>query len=141
MVSVLMELPCITPWKEGCSLIWDVTCPDTLTGSYRTKATNEARAVATITERRKNDRYHQPLMRSHHFIPIVVETLGVLGQEAICFFKELGKRIQFLTSEPQSGAYLIQQATVALQHSNAASILGTSKCFTLGAFFKIIFNY
>ena len=74
-----------------------------------------------------------------HFIPIVVETLGVLGQEAICFFKELGKGIWFLTFEPiKSGAYLIQQVAVALQHSNAASILGTLKMiqFISGPFYN-----
>ena len=99
-----MELPSHPGRKKGQSLIWDVTCPDTL---YMTQATSEARAIATITERRKNDRY-QTLMRSHYFIPMVVETLSVLGQEAICFFIELGKRIRFLTSEPKSGAYLIK---------------------------------
>ena len=40
-------------WKNGKSLIWDATCPDTLAQSYRAAATSSTGAVAARAETRK----------------------------------------------------------------------------------------
>ena len=45
----------IAPWKEGRSLVWDATCPDTFASSYEALAVSETGAVAVAAEKRKHD--------------------------------------------------------------------------------------
>ena len=71
----------IVPWKAGKVLVWDATCPDILASSYSTLAVREAGAVADEAERKKKVKYSH-LENSHHFISVVVETMGVFGSEA-----------------------------------------------------------
>ena len=70
--------------------------PDTLAPSYSALATSEAGAVAAEMERRKKAKYFH-LDSSHFFVPIAVETLGVMGREAGRFFRGLGRRIAAAT--------------------------------------------
>ena len=58
-------------------------------------------------------------------MPIAVETLGVPGDEALAFFRDLGKRIADVTDEPRSFQFLMQRVSVAIQRGNAACIVGT----------------
>ena len=62
---------------------------------------------------------------THHFVPIAVETLGVLGQDARNFFREVGRRVTAVTNEPQSHKPLLQRVAVAIQRGKAAAILGS----------------
>ena len=87
------------PRSGGKVLVWDVTCPDTLAPSYSSLATREAGAVAKEAERRKKAKYSH-LERSHCFIPVAVETLGVFSLEAHYLVKGLGRRIAHATLEP-----------------------------------------
>ena len=54
----------IVPWKCGCSLVWDVTCPDTFALSHIPQATREAGAVTSAAEVRKRSKY-QDLLATH----------------------------------------------------------------------------
>ena len=40
----------LTPWSAGGPLVWDATCPDTFTVSYRVQATSGAGKVAELAE-------------------------------------------------------------------------------------------
>ena len=60
-------------------LVWDVTCPDTLTSSCAALVTREAGAVVPEMEQRKREKYAH-LDSSHFFVLITVETLEVMGQ-------------------------------------------------------------
>ena len=71
----------MVPWSGGKVLVWDTTCPDTLAPSYSSLSTRNAGVVTEETERRKKAKYSH-LERSHCFIPVAVETLGVFGPEA-----------------------------------------------------------
>ena len=51
---------------------------DIFAASYIIDATREARAVATAAEARKREKYAL-LSKSHHFVPIAIETSGALG--------------------------------------------------------------
>ena len=84
-------------------------------------STSEARAAAGSAEQRKRDKY-QLLAQTHHFVPIVIETSGTFGCEALEFFAECGRCTRALTQVAKSRAYLIQQVSVALQYGNAASL-------------------
>ena len=67
-------------------LVWDATCPDTLVPSYPTLTVSEAGEVADEAERKKKVKYAY-LNISHHFVPVVVETLGSLGPKLAPFLK------------------------------------------------------
>ena len=43
---------------------------------------------------------YSELFSTHHFIPVAVETSGVLGAEARNFLQELGKRIGKIQESP-----------------------------------------
>ena len=62
---------------------------------------------------------------SHHFVPFVVETSGVLGEAAVDFTRDLGRRLCKATGEPRSREFLLQRISVAVQRGNAAAVLGT----------------
>ena len=58
-------------------------------------------------------------------MPVAVETLGALGEEASTFFRDLEHRIAVVTTEPRSFQFLMQRPSVTVQRGNAACVLGT----------------
>ena len=111
----------VVPWQRGKILVWDVTCSDSLAPSIRDIAIREPAAVAAAAEHRK----YSHLNATHHFIPIAVETLGVLGEDAHSFFWDLAKRLEAVNEDRRSHQFLLQQVAVAVQLGNAASVLGS----------------
>ena len=114
----------LLPWKQGKVLVWDAMCPDTFAPSHLPRAAKESGAVAMQAEQVKRAKYAH-LDASHHFVPVAVETSGVLGPEAHCFLRELGHRISDATGEQRSLQYLLQRVAVAVQRGNTAAILGS----------------
>ena len=114
----------LIPWKNGKPLVWDATCPDTLAPSYRDIATANAGAVAAKAEDGKVAKYLS-LDPNHSFVPVAVETLGVIGPKSMAFLKDLSHRIKQRTGEVKARSYLLQRLSVAVQRGNAISVLGT----------------
>ena len=71
--------------QRGKILVWDATCSDTLAPSHRDIAVQEPGTVAAAAENRKRAKYSR-LEATHHFVPLAVESLGVLAHEASAFF-------------------------------------------------------
>ena len=115
----------LMPWKQGRCLVWDVTCPDTLAQSHLNRAVTGSGVVATDAESRKRIKY-EIISQTHCFVPIAVETLGALGEEATAFLKDLGGRIAAVTKERRVVEFLLQRISVAIQRGNAACVLGTT---------------
>ena len=61
----------LAPWKSGCLLVWDATCPDTLALSYRAHAIQEPGKVTAAAEERKSEKY-RGLPPGHMFSPIAI---------------------------------------------------------------------
>ena len=116
----------IAPWKSGWPLVWDATCPDTYAVSYVVQSIREARAVAELVEIKKKNKY-LTIARTHHFVPVVVETSGAFGPDALQLLMDIARRIRAVTREIKSRAYLFQRVSVALQQGNAAAVLGTAR--------------
>jgi hypothetical protein len=114
----------VLPWASGRCLVWDFTCPDTLAPSHLNRAVVGASCVANDAETRKSAKYSS-LSALYKFTPIAVESLGAFGDEALAFFKDLGRRIAAVTAEPRSSQFLLQRLSVAVQRGNAACIVGT----------------
>ena len=117
----------LTPWTRGRCLAWDFTCPDTLAPSHLNIAVNGPGVVANEAEMKKRAKY-ACLTATFHFVPIAVETLGSLGEEAVNFIHDLGRRITTVTGERRATEFLLQRLSVAVQRGNAASVLGTVDC-------------
>jgi hypothetical protein len=58
-------------------------------------------------------------------VPVAVETLGALGDEAIALLRDIGQRIAAVTGEPRSHQFPMQRLSVTVQRGNAACVLGT----------------
>ena len=114
----------VVPWQREKILVWDVTCSDSLVPSLRDIAIREPGAVAAAAEHRKRSKYSH-LNATHHFFPIAVETLGVLGEDAHSFFWDLAKRLEAVNEDRRSHQFLLQQVALAVQRGNAASVLGS----------------
>ena len=115
----------IAPWASGRCLVWDFTCPDTLAVSHLNRAVLGAGTVACDAESRQKSKYASLSATTYNFIPIAVETIGALGDEASAFFKDLCKRIERVSSEPRSEQFIMQTLSVTIQRGNAACILGS----------------
>ena len=72
----------MVPWRHGRVLVWDATCPDTFAPSHVSSAATSSSAIAKQAEQAKKAKYAH-LDASHYFVPLVVETSGVLGPEAL----------------------------------------------------------
>ena len=105
-------------------MVWDFTCPDTLAASHLNRAVLSPGAVANEAEKRKSQKYRS-LAALYRFMPIAVETLGALGDEASAFFHDLGRRIMTASGEPRSFQFLLQRLSVTVQRGNAACVVGT----------------
>ena len=111
------------PWKCGKLLVWDATCPDTFAPSYVSQATTAAGEVATHAEERKCSKYSS-LPVTHDFIPVAIETSGVMGPQSLHFLRELGRRVGRQTGDPLASSHLFQRLSTATQRGNSACIMG-----------------
>jgi len=114
----------LSPWSNGRCLVWDFTCPDTLAPSHLDLAVSGSGMVASEAEYIKKSKYTN-LSATYCFVPVAVETMGALGEEATDFIHQLGKRITSVTGERRATEFLLQRLSVAIQRGNAASVLGT----------------
>jgi hypothetical protein len=58
-------------------------------------------------------------------MPVSIETVGALGNEAPAFLRDLGQRIAVVTGEPRSIKFTMQRISIIVQHGNASCIVGT----------------
>jgi len=112
------------PWSRGQSLAWDFTCPEMLTTSHLNIAVTGPGQVTNHAEQLKIDKY-AALSKEFQFIPIAIETLGPVSEEATRFLQELGRRIEAVTRDSRSMSFLWLSLSVAVQKGNVACVLGT----------------
>jgi len=55
-----------------------------------------------------------------------VETLGAVGESALNFLQQLGRRIASSTAHSRSFSFLMQRLSVAVQRGNVVSVTGTA---------------
>ena len=105
--------------------MWDITVADTLADSYLASTAMTAAAAAQLAAARKETKYVE-LSKTHHFVRLAFESLGLLGSKATIFSKELGRRLTLTTDNPLETAYMFQRLSVALKRFKAVCVLG---CF------------
>ena len=87
------------PWTRGKPLAWDITIPDTFANSYIGDTSTRVTAVADRAAANKTAKCTD-LAKTHHFVPIAVETGGAWNELALEFITELGRRIARISHEP-----------------------------------------
>ena len=75
-------------------------------------------------EHRKTLKY-RVLPASYSFIPIVVETWGVIGIETCHFLLDVAGRIEKESDDKSAMQHLLQRISFTVQRGNAVSVLGT----------------
>jgi hypothetical protein len=125
----------IIPWKKGKSLVWDVTCTDTLAPSHLSESSISPKSAANLAAVLKKRKY-KSLSDNYFFVAFAVETLGSWSNDALSLLDELGKLLSNTTGIPQAKTYLKQRISIAIQRGNAASIIGT---VPLSSTFKELF--
>jgi hypothetical protein len=114
----------VFPFTEGRSLIWDATCSDTFASSALIESATTPGAAARAAEDRKRRRYAE-LAQRYNFVPLAVETSGVLGPACASFLQDLGRRISASSGEPRETAWLRQRISLAIVRGNALAIRST----------------
>ena len=116
----------VVPWFMGRCVAWDVTVPDTLARSHLHATSTKAGAAAEKAEILKQKKYGG-LLRTHAFSVVAVETLGPIGEDAVDFLLDLGRKISRATGDPRESAFLFPRVSIAVQRGNSVSVLGTSR--------------
>ena len=78
------------PWTRGKLLVWDVTIPDTFANTYISETSTRATAATARAAKNKTTKYTN-LAKTHHFVPIAIETGGDWNELALEFITELGR--------------------------------------------------
>ena len=60
------------------------------------------------------------------FVLVAIETFGALGETAIDFLRDLGRRIAKVTGERRAAEFLLQRISCDIQRGNAACVLATA---------------
>ena len=73
----------------------------------------------------------------YHFVPIGFETLGPASASALCFIRELGRRLNVVTGDIRQSSFLFQRLSVIVQNFNAVAFrysfcAGVDEDFELG---------
>lgn len=112
------------PWKRGRCLAWDVTCPNTFAQSHVHASSTLAGSAASVAEANKTAKYAD-IVAGVDFVPFVIETSGVWGEQAMTLVNEVGRRLAEVSHELRSTTFLRQRLSVAVQRGNAFCVLGT----------------
>ena len=107
------------------------------------------KTVGTIADRAEEV---QEITVSHHFVPIAIETSGVLGAKAHSYWNWVGASSR-RRERAMHNLYLLHRISVALQWENEASVVGSSDvadsdlmcmvreiCFFFVTIFILFFN-
>jgi hypothetical protein len=114
-------------YKFGKSLVWDVTCVDTMAISYIADSINAAGSAAAAAEQRKIHHYRELVEGRFIFGPLAFETFGPWGPECKLLIGEIGRKITERTGEKRSSEFLRQRISIEIQRGNAACVFGTHK--------------
>ena len=103
-------------------LVWDATCVNTFGDSYLLSCATAAGAAARTAEETKRSRYAD-LCQRYDFVPLAIETTGVLGAAFNDLIKDIGQRMTRRTGEKRETAWLRQRVSLAVVRGNTAALV------------------
>ena len=106
----------ITLWAQGCPLILDATCWNTMAASNIHIAMSDPGPVADMAMRRKRETFRKT-SHNHHFVPATVETMISCEEDTIAFLHQVATRIQAISKDPLEYLKLCQTLLFAFRTS------------------------
>ena len=95
---------------------------DTLASSYVDVSAQVTGSVEQAAAERKVSKY-AGLSASHLFVPIAIETLGLINEAGHCFLFELGRRLSTISDDPRECFFLFQRISILIQRFNSGALL------------------
>ena len=114
------------PFKGGKALAWDATCTDSFSASNLYSTILNPGSASSAAEDLKRRKYPQ-LVADFEFVPVAVETSGIIGSAGCSLLTDIGRRISRATNDPRQVSYIFQQISVAIIRGNALAITASSR--------------
>lgn len=122
----------LTVKPGGIVQVLDTSITHPAADTYMQKAATEAGAAAKLREISKIEKYAKQGQHCYQFVPLVTETYGRLGTEAMKFLNELADE----ASTPDSGIHkadfvrsALTEMSIALVRGNALKIRACQQCY------------
>ena len=110
----------LIPWQGGKCLTWNVTVADTLAATYLASASTTAASVAEgATSTSREDKKYSAIAQSHVFVPLAIETLGLINLKGLEFLFEMGDRLTTAADDPRDASFLFQRISIVIERFNA----------------------
>ena len=112
----------VTPFllKGGKALAWDATCTDSFSASNLYSTVLNAGSAPSAAEDLKRRKYYQ-LVADFEFVPVAVETSGIIGSAGCSTIIDIGCRTSRATNDPRHMSYIFQQISSIIR-GNALAI-------------------
>ena len=95
------------PCNGGKALVWDATCTDSFSASNLCSTILNPGSASSAAEDLKRRKYSQ-LVADFEFVPVAVETSGVIGSALSSLLADIGCRISRATNDPRQMSYILQ---------------------------------
>ena len=113
------------PLKGGRALAWDATCTDSFSTSNLCSKILNSGTASNAAEDLKRRKYAQ-LVADFEFVPVAVETSGIIGSAGCSLLTDIDRRISRATNFLRQMFYIFQQISVAIILGNALAITASS---------------
>ena len=107
-------------------LAWDATCTDLFSTSNLCSTILSPGSVSSAAEDLKIWKYSQ-LMADFEFVPVAVETSGIIGSAGCSLLSDIGRRIARTTNDPCHMSYFFKLISVDIIWSSALAITASSR--------------
>ena len=92
------------PFKGGKALAWDATCTDSFSASNLYSTILNPGSASSTAEDLKRQKYPQ-LVADFEFVPVAVETSGIIGSVGCSLLTDIGRRISRATNDPRQVSF------------------------------------
>ena len=116
----------ISFFKRGKALAWDATCTDSFSTSNLCSTILNPDSASSAAENLKRRQYSQ-LVADLEFVPVAVETSGIIGSAGCSLLTDIYRRISRATNDPRQMSYIFQQTSVAIIRGNALAMTSPSR--------------
>ena len=114
------------PFKGGKALAWDATCTDSFSASKLYSTILNPGSASSAADDLKRRKYPQ-LVADFEFVPVAVETSGIIGSAGCSLLADIGRRISRAKTDPRQMSYIFKQILVAIIRGNALAITASSR--------------
>ena len=114
------------PFKDNMALAWNATCTESLSASNLCSTILKPRLASSAAEDLKRRKYSQ-ILPEFVFVPVAVETSGIIDSTGCSLLADIGRRISRATNDPRQMSYIFPQISVAIIRGNALAITASSR--------------